>query len=170
VEDFHARALEAFLTDHQIEDPIFPVPPEATSLRREMLWKSNFSVELSGAGGAFSSVFTNGDDGNDIYLHNFTSPFTLSPLYRGRNGGLPFVASFYLHLVAAGSSSTVVTVTALDTQVINGEHYGVGPCGPGYGWRYESVKPTTIEEYRILRYLGEYVGLSNMPPVVLPRK
>ncbi|HTS18750.1 MAG TPA: hypothetical protein VMP11_14340 [Verrucomicrobiae bacterium] len=170
VGDFHARAVEAFSTDHQVKDPIFPVPPEATSLRGEMLWSSNFSVELSGAGGVFSSVFTNLDNDNDIYLQNFDMPFTLSPLYRGRNGGLPFVASFYLHLVAASSSTTVVMVTAMDTRVINGEHYGVGPCGPGYGWRYDPVKPTTVEEYTILRYLGDHVGISNMPPVILPRK
>jgi hypothetical protein len=170
VGDFHARALEAFSTYHQIEDPIFPVPPEATSLPKGMRLESRFSVELSGAGGCFSSVFTNLDNDNDIYLQNFTMPFTLSPLYRGRNGGLPFVASFYLHLVAATSGSTVVTVTAMDAQVINGEHFGAGPCGPGYGWRYEPVKPTTIEEYTILRYLGQYVGLSNMPSVVFPKK
>ena len=32
----------------------------------------------------------------------------------------------------------------------------------------EPVKPTTVEEYSILRYLGNYLGITKMPDVILP--
>jgi hypothetical protein len=94
-------------------------------------------------------------------------PFVASSVYRGRDGGLPFIATFHLHLTMAGSNTTV-TVTASDTQVVNGTKFGFGPCGPGQGWNFESVRPTTVEEYSILRYLGGYLGVTNMPAIVLP--
>ena len=104
---------------------------------------------------------------HDIYLHTFHTPFAISSVYRGRAGGLPFIATFHLHLRPAGSS-TVVTVVASDTEVVNGTKFGFGPCGPGRGWNCERVRPTTVEEYSVLRYLGRYLGITNMPAVILP--
>ena len=115
-----------------------------------------------------SAIFQDPANTNDIYLHTFHAPFVASPVYHGRKGGLPFIAAFHLHLAAAGSN-TLVTVTALDTEVVNGQKFGVGSCGPGYGNNYVKVKPTTIEEYSLLRYLGHCLGLTNMPPVILPK-
>ena len=66
-------------------------------------------------------------------------------------------------------SNTVVTVTASDTEVVTGTKFGFGPCGPGQGYVYESVKPTTVEEYSILRYIGSYIGVTNMPEVIKPK-
>ena len=114
------------------------------------------------------AVFRDPANTNDIYLHTFDMPFVTSSVYCGRNGGLPFIAAFHLHLTSSGSN-TLVKVTALDTQVVNGEKFGVGPCGPGYGWIFEMVQPTTVEEYSILRYLGHYLGVTNMPEVILPK-
>jgi hypothetical protein len=113
-------------------------------------------------------VFRDPANTNDIYLHSFHNPFTLSPVYRGRGGGLPFMAVFHLHLSASGSN-TQVTITASDAEVINGQKFGFGSCGPGYAWNCERVKPTGIEEYVILRYLGRALGVTNMPEVILPK-
>ena len=53
-------------------------------------------------------------------------------------GGLPFIATFHLHLSASGTN-TLVTVIASDTEVINGNKFGLGPCGPGKANIYISV-------------------------------
>jgi hypothetical protein len=113
-------------------------------------------------------VFRDPENSNDIYLHTFRQVFATSTVYRGRHGGLPFLAAFHLHFAARGSNETLVTITALDPEVINGERFGAGPCGPGYVSQYEHVKPTTVEEYTILLYLGGYLGITNMPNVILP--
>ncbi len=66
------------------------------------------------------------------------------------------------------STNTLVAVTASDTEVVNGRKFGFGPCGPGYAGNCKPVKPTTVEEYSLLRYLGHYLGVTNMPDTVLP--
>jgi hypothetical protein len=88
---------------------------------------------------------------------------------RGRDGGLPFSAAFHLHLARANSGSdTLVTVIASDTEVLNGTKFGIGSCGPGQKWNWVKVKPTTVEEYSILTYLGRSLGMTNMPAVIMP--
>ena len=113
------------------------------------------------------SVFDDPANVHDIYLHSSHTPFTPSAVYRGRNGGLPFMATFHLHLARSGSD-TIATIKASNAEVINGTKFGIGSCGPGQHWNCVSVKPTTVEEYSILRYLGGYLGVTNMPPVILP--
>jgi len=161
VEEVRAGALQAFSRDHQYKEPIFQ--PSANSVRLE----PTLSVECSTNAVSGKSVFDNPANENDIYLHSFHTPFVASAVYRGRGGGLPFIANFHLHLTGRGSE-TVVTVTASGAEVINGTKFSIGPCGPGQAWNCVRVKPTTVEEYSVLRYLGRYLGITNMPEVVLP--
>ena len=77
------------------------------------------------------------------------------------------MADFRMHLVSSGSN-TIVTVTASDAELVNGTRFGIGSCGPGQHWNYVPVKPTTVEEYHIIRYLGACLRITNMPPVILP--
>lgn len=156
-EEVHAKALEAFSRDHQYKEPVFG--------------KSASTVQLSVEGVTNAlcgkAVFNDPANVHDIYLHSSHTPLTTSAVYRGKNGGLPFIANFHLHL-AGGGSETVVTVRTLDAEVLNGTKFGIGPCGPGQGWNCVKVKPTTVEEYSILSYLGRYLGITNMPAIVLP--
>lgn len=166
LEKVQTKAVEAFSMDHQFQEPIFGRP--ARPLPGDMLFlQSVFSVECATNAVFGAANFREPANARDLYLHTFQMPFTLSPVYRGPNGGLPFAAAFHLHL-AGSNSNTMVTVTASDTQVYNGTKFGVGPCGPGQGWNRQRVAPTTIEEYSILRYLGAYLGATNMPPLILP--
>ena len=153
--------MQAFSIEHQVEQPVFGRSAPASHL------ENFFSAECATNVVFGVTVFHDPANTNDIYLHTFHMPFVISSVYRGRNGGLPFIATFHLHLTKTGSN-TNVRVTAFDTQVVNGTKFGFGPCGPGQGWNCESVRPTTVEEYSILRYLGRYLGITNMPAVVLP--
>ncbi|PWU09638.1 MAG: hypothetical protein C5B50_26935 [Verrucomicrobia bacterium] len=153
--------MQAFSIEHQTQQPIFGRPPSGADL------ESIFSAESATNAVFGAAVFRDPANKNDIYLHTSHMPFVISPVYTGSKGGLPFIATFHLHLTAVGSS-TMVAVTASDTQVVNGTKFGVGPCGPGQGWNYESVRPTTVEEYSILQYIGRHLGITNMPAIVLP--
>jgi len=115
------------------------------------------------------AVFANPANAKDLYLHTGQTPFTLSPVYRGPAGGLPFSAAFQVHFAPHGSNTTI-SVIALETEVINRTKFGWGPCGPGEGTYHHRVRPTTIEEYTLLRYLGPHLGVTNMPPVILPKR
>jgi hypothetical protein len=162
-EEVHAKAWQAFSMEHQMAEPIFSRPAGARDLETVL------SAECSTNAVFGKDLFDDPANAHDIYLHSFHNPFVASSVYHGRNGGLPFIAGFHLHLAGNGSDTTV-TVKALDTEVINGTKFGFGPCGPGQGWNCVKVAPTTVEEYTILSYLGRYVGATNMPAVVLPAR
>jgi hypothetical protein len=159
LEEVHAKALEAFSIDHQFDHPVFP--------RRHGL-EPVLDAECATNAAFGKAVFQDPANGLDIYLHSFSRPFATSAVYYGRDGGLPFIAAFHLHLTMMGSG-TLVAVTPYETKVINGTRFGIGHSGPGQGNNYESVKPTTVEEYSILQYLGRYLGVTNMPALILPR-
>lgn len=158
LDDVRTRALQAFSMDQQ-GSGIFSHP--------ELPYFGSVLIAECSTDAVFSTaIFRDPANTNDIYLHSF-SALVLSPVYQGRNGGLPYSAAFHLHLTATGSN-TMVAVRALDTEVFNGEKYGWGPCGPGYMAVHQKVKPTTVEEYIVLRHLGRYLGVTNMPAVILP--
>ena len=160
--EVRAAAFQAYSLDHQAGQPIFGKSKSAVQLETMLF------IECATNAVFGEAVFRDPANTNDFYLHSMHSPFVLSSVYHGRNGGLPYIAAFHLHLTTDGSN-TLVSATALDTEVINGMKFGFGSCGPGYGWNCEPVKPTTVEEYSVLRYLGQYMGLTNMPDVVMPK-
>ena len=161
LEEVHTRALQAFSIEHQIKERIFEKSASPVSLRTVL------SAESSTNAMHGKALFADPANAHDIYLDTSHTPFVVSSVYRGRDGGLPFIATFRLHLAGSGPE-TVVTVTASGAEVINGTKFGIGPCGPGQGWNCVKVQPTTVEEYSILSYLGRYLGITNMPPVILP--
>ncbi len=163
VEAVRAAATEAFSIRHQLEQPVFGrLAPGNIHL------ESVLAAECSTNAVFGQAVFRTPANANDIYLHTFHTPFVLSSVYRGPEGGLPFIAAFHLHLTGS-ASGTVVTVTVTNAEVIKGTKFGFASCGPGQAWNCEAVKPTTVEEYTLLRYLGAYLGITNMPPLILPR-
>jgi hypothetical protein len=161
VEEVHTRALQAFSRDHQYKEPIFKKPAKTD------YWESVLPVECSTNVLFGRAVFADPANAHDLYLRSSHTPIAISAVYRGRDGGLPFMADFHLHLAGSGSE-TVVSVKAFEPELVNGMKFGLGSCGPGLHWNYAKVKPTTVEEYTILAYLGRYLGITNMPPVILP--
>ena len=161
LETVYAAALQAFSVDHQIKHPIFGRSPASGHL--EMA----FATECVTNAVVAQALFRDPSNAHDIYLHTFHGPFVRSATYRGRDGGLPFIATFHVHLADTGSN-TAVTVLASNAEVINGTKFGFGSCGPGQAWNCQGVQPTTVEEYSILRYLGAALGVTNMAPVILP--
>ena len=161
VDEVRGRALEAFSINHQVSYPIFGHSEQAARLENVLTAECSTNAVFGKA------VFLDATNANDIYLHTFHTPFVLSSVYHGRNAGLPFIATFHLHLTT-NDSHTIVAIAASDTEVVNGTKFGFGSCGPGQGWNCQRVAPTTVEEYTILRYLGGYLGITNMPEVILP--
>ncbi|HMJ65486.1 MAG TPA: hypothetical protein VK615_09045 [Candidatus Binatia bacterium] len=161
LEQVYTNALQAFSIDHQVKQRIFAKSSSPVSLEFVLFPQSSMNAVSRKA------LFADPANAHDIYLDTSHTPFVVSPVYHGRYGDLPFIATFRLQL-AGSASDTLVTVTAFDTEVINGTKFGIGSCGPGQHWNCVKVKPTTVEEYTILAYLGRYLGVSNMPPVILP--
>lgn len=92
-----------------------------------------------------------------------------SELYTKGLKGLPYIATFHLHLVELDSSHTKVEIRTLDPEVVVGKSFFPTLPHFGMGSRRKSVEPTTIEEYEILYCIGTALNL-NMPTVKYPAK
>lgn len=91
---------------------------------------------------------------NDVYLHAFGAVWD-SPVYYANNESLKFGCEFAFRLDSIDSKRTRVTIEVQHPQIINGT-VGIGPHGPVA--RRVAVKPTTVEEWTLLRYLALEVG------------
>jgi hypothetical protein len=110
-------------------------------------------------------LFDNPENTDDVYLHSYGEPFGLSAIYFANGKPLRYRAAFHLHLAGINEHSTKVTVLTQNPTVINGAKC----CSPhGYYSNDVTVEPTTIEEYRILLYIGQVLNVRDMPPLQTP--
>ena len=103
---------------------------------------------------------------NDAYIHNFDEPIGPSSVYFSGTNPLLYICEFHLHIVQKTATETQVTVIPQNSEVIDGQSWW-GPHGPPANI-YKDVKPTTIEEYKILLELGAALGTVKMPQLLLP--
>jgi hypothetical protein len=164
----HQRVIDVFSMEHQVREPVFGKPdlrrlpassPVAAIFRPEDLKNTLFGKDILDRPGNEA----------DIFLNCYHEPLWESPVYRGTRTGLEFFAEFHLHLVAVRDNRTRISVTAVKTEVTNGAKFGFGHSGPTWYPVREAVPPTTVEEYVILRYIGQSLGTQGMPDIALPK-
>jgi hypothetical protein len=110
-------------------------------------------------------IFANRENQDDLYFHFYGDVIDPSPVYFGGGKPLGYRAKFQLHLTPVDDNRTQVAVITHDPTVINGSKC----CGPhGYVANDVAVEPTTIEEYKILMFIGRVLGERDMPPLRLP--
>ncbi len=123
------------------------------------------SVESREDASFSKDIFANPENNNDLYLHSFGEIIGPSPIYFGDGKPLEYRAEFQLHLTDAGNNRTKVSVITHKPTVINGSVC----CSPhGYKSNDVAVEPTTIEEYKILLFIGSILGVKEMPPLKMP--
>lgn len=157
LEELRARVMAGLTSDKQFKSPIFG----RTKSGGLALLHAREAKDVS-----WVKVLQLPGNDRDLYLDGSTDPLWKSPVYRGPDKGLPFLAAFHVHFAATTPTLTSVSVTALNTGVLNGEMTGM----PGHGRarREVRVEPTSIEEYVVLRYIGSILDVRSMPKVILP--
>jgi hypothetical protein len=113
-------------------------------------------------------LLTKPGDENDAYFYATDSPVGLSQVYFKDGQSLIYFADFHIHLAELGPMKTRVEITTYDPVVNTTAR---GPWSLERGGRpfiYVPVDPTTVEEYQILRGIGEQLGATNMPAVLVP--
>jgi hypothetical protein len=157
LDELRARVMAGLTVDKQVKNPLFS----------STKWRAILHVSEAQRASWVKVLQLPGNE-RDLYLSASHDPLWESPIYRGPRDGLPFVAAFHVHFAASSPTLTSVSVTALDPQVLNGQTTGM----PGHGRanRYVRVAPTSIEEYVVLRYIGNILGVRSMPNVILPAR
>ena len=165
-------------TSYVFPGPLPDVRQKLLTAFRDFPTKREFASALSPNNQSFMvSVRTKEDDGfvdpifaspenhNDVYLHSWGEWIDPSEVYFGGGKPLRYRAEFQLHLTAPDDNSTRISVITHKPSVINGSVC----CGlHGYKSNDVAVEPTTIEEYRILLFIGRILGVNDMPPLRLP--
>jgi hypothetical protein len=95
-----------------------------------------------------------------------------SYIYYGEEGPLLYTVVHIIHLTEMSIDSVRVEIRAFQPEISTGvdvSYYVLGGH-PGMG-RATSVPPSTIEEYQLLLYIGEGLGVRDrMPKLVLPKE
>jgi hypothetical protein len=108
-----------------------------------------------------SEYFAKPGTRDDIYL--YTHEYWLSPIYYSEGEPLEYLTPFSIKLTSISETSTKIKITAEDPKVIHGTEC----CGPhGRYAKQISVSPTTIEEYSLILFIAEQIGVSNLKPLV----
>jgi hypothetical protein len=98
--------------------------------------------------------------------------FTLSPTdfiqsYIYADSGKPakLLALYQIATIAISDSRVKVSIIPINVTA----YYGVKCCGHfGLTTKSKQVPSETIVEYKLLRYIGDMLGLKNMPMLILP--
>ena len=123
------------------------------------------SVRTREEHGDYEPIFANSENHSDIYLHSWGEPIDPSEVYFGGGKPLRYRAEFQIHFTAVDNDNTQISVITHKPSVINGSVC----CGlHGYKSNDVAVEPTTIEEYKILLFIGRILSVSDMPPLRLP--
>jgi hypothetical protein len=136
------------------------------ALRKKVVKCCGASIEFKADAIFGRPVLLSVGNENDAYIHNFHEPIGASAVYFSRGTPLPYICEFQIHLVPISPQETRVVVIARNPEVIAGLSWWGLHGSPAN--IYKDVKPTSIEEYKILLELGSSLGATGMPKLLLP--
>jgi len=157
------------LVKNEFENPANPDVEEILCRKMEV---STITEFLTGLIDSVSYPFYQIKSMHDLILEypvsTHSTTLGYSDVYYKKNMPLLYSASFHLHFEQIDADMTKIKVYVLEPKVAVGEEILaqiIIPSHAGYSWK--SVKPTTIEEYKILLRIGKVVG-EKMPPLRKP--
>jgi hypothetical protein len=110
----------------------------------------------------------NDENKNDVLIIPLDSH--PSYIYKGIDHIITYYAEFHVHITSVNDTTTFVEVRTINGRICTGEGFTqkIIQHAPG-SFSYESVPPSTIEEYQILQKIGEKLGVKDkMPSLILP--
>ena len=110
------------------------------------------------------SVFSIPQNVLDGYLYLTSGSLGFSSVYFLDGDPTSYHANVHLHFETVGEGKTKIDVRTITPRVV----VGTDPSSHGGSAQYQLVEPTTIEEYELLRRIGEELGERAMPPVLRP--
>nr|WP_294946299.1 hypothetical protein [uncultured Mucilaginibacter sp.] len=127
--------------------------------------QATFSTETS-AGPVFSEAyFAEPGTKNDIYITTMAS-YWYSPMYFADDKPLKYTSAFAFKLKELSKDSTLLSVVAINPEIVNGTKC----CGPHGNYSItQKVKPTSVEEYTLIMFVAQKLGIKDMPALKLPR-
>ncbi|MES2808928.1 MAG: hypothetical protein V4619_09910 [Bacteroidota bacterium] len=125
-----------------------------------------FSTETADTAVFAENYFKKPNTKNDIFLNQY-GDFWYSTMYFHDGKPFSYRTPYAIQLAGITKDSTLITIKALDPKIINGSRC----CGMHLGnvSLEEPVKATTVEEYTLILYIAEKLGIKGMKPLHIPR-
>lgn len=147
---------------------IYPIAFKEISKKADILFsyeaQKNNKIRLSGSVNTallYSKVKHSSEDKFEIKLGDVARSFWRSDFYKVNGMPAQTTGIFTVKVEETEDDQTLISVEVDKLEVINGTEC----CGPhGRYSRYTNVAATTIEEYAILFYLGEQLGVNMHKP------
>jgi hypothetical protein len=165
VTELRDTVIKMFGIAPQMDNPILKTVFMDATASKEYPIEIVFSPETSQKVVFGQEYFKGKNTDGDIYLTSMGG-FWLSPLYF--HGGKPFeyITPFVIQFKKITKESTQITIKAIEPKIVNGTE-----CCDTHGnySRMELVKPTTVEEYTLLTYIADKLGVKGLKPIVFPK-
>jgi hypothetical protein len=164
VDKLRDTIIKLFDLDHQMDDTVLK------SVFIDHILKNDpfpiiFSPEQAKNASFGYDYFKKPGTDNDIFLCQMGSCW-YSPIYFYKNGAFLFSSSFAIKFKTLSPKETLIKVIDVDPGILNGTIC----CGPhGNYANIQNVKPTTVEEYTLILYIAEKLGIEGLKPLHIPR-
>lgn len=89
-----------------------------------------------------------------------------SAIYYNWWGSLKLIPSYHIVLDSLSNTQTQIKIESFP-KVKAGTEVSLNHFLPYFTSRKVNVKPSTIEEYEIIKLIGQQSGIKNMPPTVI---
>jgi len=125
-----------------------------------------FVAELKEDASFGKKYFNNKETQNNIYLHSFGN-YWYSPIYYTDNKKLECRTPFIIELKEVNQNMTLMSIKPEKLVVLNGTEC----CGPhGFYSKEFEVEPTTVEEYTLILFIAEQLGVTDLKPLNIKTK
>ena len=125
-----------------------------------------FEPETSDMPAFGSEYFKQKQTKDDVFLTPMAD-YWASPVYFHKNKPFDFTSSFSIKFKPVTQNTSSITIIAYKPVIFNGTKC----CGPhGKYAILQTIESTTIEEYTLVLYLAEKLGVKNLKPLRLPEQ
>ncbi|HBX85524.1 MAG TPA: hypothetical protein DEH40_12560 [Marinilabiliales bacterium] len=119
----------------------------------------------------YDTIFNKDENINDLVLSTRNlkhATLGYSDVYFKGKKPLLYKAEFHLHFERINDTITKIKINTINPKVVIGKQRITMASHKGY--KYKTVEPTTIEEYKILLRIGKIAGEKKMPFINLPEQ
>ena len=124
-----------------------------------------FHPETADSSVSGSDYFKIANNKNDIFLDHLED--WSSSVYHHKNVPFKYTVKFATKLKAIDKDNTLLSIKPFDAEIYNGSKC-CGPCLGNYALA-QKVQPTTVEEYTLILFIAEHLGVTGLQPIEIPK-
>jgi hypothetical protein len=132
------------------------------------IMQADFSASVYSDPGFGDVYFKEPGTRDDIFLFDMAN-YWKSPIYHSNGEPFEFTSSYAIQLKAIDKNTTRITIKSIGSEIVNGT-LCCNPHSPsGHYSNTQSISPTSVEEYTLILFIAEKLGIKGLPSLELPK-